>query len=192
MKKNILNLVVICILFFLNMQTFAAKETFTLDPDHTYLIWHINHLGFSTQTGKWYATGTLQLDKDHPENSKVNATIKVANMITGIPELDKHLKGDLFFDVKKYPTATFASDKVEMTGSNTAKVYGTLTLHGVSKPVVLDVTLNKEGVNPITNKMSAGFSATTTIKRSDFNMNALLPALGDDVQINIEAEGYKS
>lgn len=191
MKTNFIKF----ILFFIFLLGLAfpvyASETYTLDNQHTYVLWHIKHLGFTTQAGKWYASGTLVLDKDQPKNSKVNATIQVANIITGIPELDKHLTGKLFFDTAQFPTATFTSDKVEMTGKTTAKVYGTLTLHGVSKPVMLNVTFNQAGNNPITDKMTVGFSATTEIKRSDFGIKTLLPSVGDDVKIEIEAEASK-
>ncbi|CAM4506144.1 MAG: Protein YceI [Legionella sp.] len=169
----------------------AEPETLILDNHHTYIAWNINHLGFSTQTGKWYATGQLVIDKAHPENSKVVANINVADIVTGIPELDKHLKGKLFFDVEHFPKATFVSDKVQITGENKADVSGVLTLHGVSKPVVLHVTFNKAAMNPINNKMTVGFTATATIKRSDFGMNTLLPALGDEVELNINAEAYQ-
>ena len=168
-----------------------AAETLTLDPQHTYVLWHIKHFGFSTQAGKWYASGTLILDKDKPQNSKVNATIQVADMITGIPELDKHLKGKLFFDVEQFPTATFVSNKVVVTGKKTAKVHGILTVHGISKPVILDVILNKAGMNPINDKMTVGFTASTKIKRSNFAINTLIPGLADEVTIDIEAEAYK-
>lgn len=170
----------------------AAPENYTLDPEHTYVLWHINHLGFSTQVGKWYAAGRLVLDKDKPQNDKVNATIQMATLSTGNSELDKHLKEALFFDVTKFPTATFVSTKVTTTGKNTAKVQGTLTLHGVSKPVTLNVKFNKAGINPISNKPSVGFSATAKIKRSDFDINTLLPSLGDEVSLNIEAEAYQT
>ena len=169
----------------------AAAETLKLDPEHSYILWQIKHLGFSTQAGKWYVNGTVTLDKDKPENSKVNATIKLADIVTGIPELDKHLKGKLFFDVAKYPTATFVSNKVDVLDKTTAKVHGTLDLHGISQPVTLNVTLNKVGKNPITEKMTAGFTATTTIKRSDFGIKALLTDVGDEVKIEINAEAYK-
>jgi polyisoprenoid-binding protein YceI len=120
--------------------------------------------------------------------SQVKVTIHTNNMATGIPKLDEHLKSDSFFDVAKYPTATFVSDKIEVTGKNTGKIYGTLTLHGVSKPVVLDATMLKIGMHPMKNVKSVGFTATTTLKRSDFGMNAYLPNLGDEVQIDIGAE----
>ena len=189
------NLIKYCIAFvtllFFSISAQAA-ETFTLDPMHTYILWHIKHLGFSTQAGKWYASGTLVLDKDKPKNSKVDVVIKVADFITGIPELDKHLKGKLFFDIAQFPTATFVSDKVDVTGKDTAKVHGMLTIRGIAKPVILDVKLNQAGINPISEKMTAGFSATTEIKRSDFGITTLLPGLGDDVKLNIEAEAIKA
>ena len=173
------------------LPAFAAVETYTLDPDHTYVAWRISHLGFSHQTGKWMAQGSLQLDKEHPVNDKINATINVASMITGNAKLDEHLKGPQFFDVAQFPTATFVSSKVDVTGSKSASVKGMLTLHGISKPVTLNVTFNSAAKNPITNKMTVGFSATTRIKRSDFGMTTLLPLLGDDVMLNIEAEAFK-
>src|SRR5579863_9129797 len=105
MKYNFANFVLLFFLLF--TQTFAATETYTLDPQHSYLLWHISHFGFSNPSGKWMAQGTLQLDDKKPELSKVSVTIKVGDVITGIPELDEHLKGKLFFDAEQYPTATF-------------------------------------------------------------------------------------
>ncbi|AWN74381.1 YceI family protein [Legionella anisa] len=169
---------------------YAAPDTYTLDKNHTYVLWSAEHLGFSTQYGKWYATGQLVLDKDNPSQSKVNVTIDVKDMITGIPELDKHLKSNLFFDAERYPTATFVSNKVTPQGDNKATVEGTLTLRGVSKPVVLQVTLNKVGMNLISNKMSVGFTATSAINRSDFGINAFLPSVSDKVNLSIGAEAY--
>ncbi|MCE0723850.1 MULTISPECIES: YceI family protein [Legionella] len=170
---------------------YAAPETYTLDKSHTYVLWSADHLGFTTQYGKWYATGQLILDKDNPSQSKVNVTIDVKDMVTGIPELDKHLKSNLFFDAEHYPTATFVSTKVTPQGDNKATVEGTLTLRGVSKPVTLQVTLNKAGMNPISNKMSVGFTATSSINRSDFGINAFLPSVSDKVNLSIGAEAYQ-
>ncbi len=179
------------ILFFSFVFPAQSADIYTLDPMHSYALWHINHFGFSNPSGKWMATGTLTLDKANPQNSKVNVTIHVANIITGIPELDTHLKGKLFFDVEQFPTATFISDKVTVTGKDTAKVHGMLTVHGISKPITLNVKLNKAGINPISNKMTAGFTATTELKRSDFGITTLLPGLADEVKLEIEAEGIK-
>ena len=180
------------ILLILNILTVHAAETYILDPSHTYILWHIKHFDFSTQAGKWYASGTLVLDKDKPENSNLKTSINLADVITGIPELDKHLKGKDFFDVEKFPTATFVSNKIVLTSKNTAKVYGMLNLHGISKFVTLNVTLTKAGIHPITQKMTAGFSAKTTIKRSDFGIKSYIPGLSDNVVIDIEAEASPS
>lgn len=179
------------VLFTFSTVLHAEPETLILDKNHTYVLWNIQHLGFSTQSGKWYASGELVLDKDHPEKSKVNVSINLADIVTGLPELDKHLKSKLFFDVDHYPQATFVSDKVTVLSKNTAKVSGILTLRGISKPVDLQVTFNKAGVNPISDKMTVGFSAKGAIKRSDFGMNSLLPALGDEVNLSIDAEAYQ-
>jgi polyisoprenoid-binding protein YceI len=189
MKRSLQFLFLILLLPF----TFLAKaeETYTFDPMHSYVLYHINHFGFSNPSGKWMFNGTVSLDKNKPQNSKVNIVIKTADIVTGIPELDDHLKKPLFFDVGKFPTATFVSNKVTATGRETAKVQGILTLHGVSKPVTLNVKLNKAGENPVNNKIGVGFTASTKLKRSDFGIDAFSPGLGDDVKIDIEAEAYK-
>lgn len=192
MFKKILLSSLVAVSVSLANSAFAAPETFQLDPSHTYVLWQINHLGFSTQVGKWYiASGTLVIDKDKPANSKVDAEIKIDSLSTGLSELDEHLKDEKFLDAAKFPTATFKSDKVKVTGKKTAKVYGSLTLHGVTKPVVLDVTFNKAGKSPVSENDTIGFAATTMIKRSDFGINTYLPVLGDEVKIQIGAEGFQ-
>lgn len=169
----------------------AATQTYQLDPMHTQILWHANHLGFSHPSGKWMPEGTLVLDETKPENSKVNVIIKIKGLVTGIPDLDKHLQAKDFFDAANFPIATFVSKKVTKTGKDTAKVEGKLTIRNISKPIVLNVKFNKKGISPINNKMTVGFSATAKLKRSDFGINAFLPAVGDEVKLNIEAEGKK-
>lgn len=190
MKKVLIQCVILIFMCF-SATTLFAIDTYTLDPMHTAVVWHINHFGFSNPSGKWMASGTLLFDEANPKNSKVNAVIQTADIVTAIPELDKHLKGPLFFDVKQFPTATFVSNKVDKIGKKTAMVEGILTLHGVAKSVKLLVTLNKIGKNPVSDKVSVGFSAATKIKRSDFGMTTYLPGLSDEVIISIDAEAYK-
>ncbi|KGP62179.1 hypothetical protein EP47_14350 [Legionella norrlandica] len=191
MKRKYTHLIIVLFaLFSFSPGMYAEPQTLVLDDQHTYVLWKVKHLGFSTQAGKWYANGELVLDKDHPEKSKVKVTIKIDNIVTGIPELDKHLKGKMFFDTKQFPTATFVSDSVEIIGKNRAKVQGNLTLHGVTKPITLNVVLNKEGINIINDRETVGFSATASLKRSDFGIKSLIPEVGDDVEIEIEAEAY--
>lgn len=191
MKRNYIHLIfLIFTLFTFSPGINAESQPLILDNQHTYVLWKVKHLGFSTQAGKWYANGQLTIDKDHPQQSKVKVIIKIDDIVTGIPELDKHLKGKLFFDTKQFPTATFVSNRVEVTGKDKAKVYGMLTLHGVTKPITLNVVLNKAGINLLNDRETVGFSATASLKRSDYGIKALIPEVGDDVDLEIEAEAY--
>jgi len=187
-KNNIASFLMVSVLS-ISLTTHAvAADTYKLDSMHTAVVWHISHFGFSNPSGKFMnIDGTLTLDEKNPAASKVNVTIPIATIDSGIAKLDEHLKTKDFFDVATFPTATFASDTVEITGKDTAIVHGTLTLRGMSKPVALSVKLNQMGPNMM-KKPTAGFSATTTIKRSDFGMTTYLPALGDEVKLDIESE----
>lgn len=170
----------------------AAPETYILDPQHTNIVWHANHFGFSNPSGRFTETeGTLILDEEAPEASQISVTINPASIMTGIPDFDKHLKSADFLHVEEHGTATFISDNVEVTSEDAAKVHGNLTLLGVTKPVVLDVTLNKIGENPMDQTKTAGFSGSTTIKRSDFGIDYALPGVSDEVQIDLEVEARR-
>lgn len=172
----------------LPMAAHAAPETYNLDPNHTNISWHVDHFGFSSPSGRFgIKEGTLVLDEANPAASNLNVTIDVTGLVTGIPKFDEHIKSADFLDAAKYPTAIFKSTKVERSG-NEAKVTGNLTLHGVTKPIVLDVELNKIGEHPMTKVKSVGFSAETKIKRSDFGVNMYVPNVGDEVDIKIETE----
>ncbi len=152
------------------------------------MLWHIDHFGFSEPSGKWLAQGKLSFNKDTLINGKINVIINVGDFITGISKLDEHLKGKDFFDVTNFPTATFASDKVDSTSNQTAQVDGILTVKGISKPVTLNVIINKMALSPLTQKYTVGFTANTKIKRSDFGMTNYLPGLGDEVNLEIQGE----
>jgi polyisoprenoid-binding protein YceI len=189
MKRTLLNTLFVAALTFGYAAHARAADTYTFDPNHTAVTWHADHFGFSHPVGKFPGiTGTLTLDEAHPENSKVQITVAINNADSSIPKLDEHMKSPAFFDAAKFPTATFVSDKVEVTGKDTAKVTGTLTIKGIAKPLVLDVKLNKLAPHPMSNKKTAGISATATVKRSDYGMTFALPGLGDDVPLDIEAE----
>ena len=110
----------------------------------------------------------------------------VSGLHTTVAALDEHLKKPDYFDAAKYPTVTFKSTSVSASG-NTATITGLLTLHGVTKPVTLAARFVGAGTNPLTKKLTVGFAATTTIKRSDFGMTTLIPALGDTVDLRINA-----
>jgi polyisoprenoid-binding protein YceI len=167
-----------------------AAEVFTFDPSHSYVLWHVSHLGFSNLSGRWPVQGKLTLDESNPPQSQVSVTILMAELLTGVPKLDEHLRGKNFFDVAQFPVATFVSEKVIVTGKKTAKVSGILTLHGVSKPVVLNMILNRIGFNPVTDRKTVGFTGFIQLKRSDFGVDSLVSMVGNDVDIEIEAEAY--
>jgi polyisoprenoid-binding protein YceI len=168
-----------------------AADTYTLEPTHTSVTFQYTHFGYSHPTGKFMnAKGSVTLDETTPANSSVEVSFDISGINTGVPALDEHLKSADFFDAAQFPTATFKSTKVEPTGADTAKVTGDLTIHGVTKPVVLNVKLNKEAVNPMMNKKGVGFTATGTINRSDFGMGKYVPAVSDQVDLYIEAEAY--
>ena len=165
-----------------------AADTYKLDASHTAVTFHINHFGFSNPAGKFMnVDGTLMLDEANPAASNLNVTIPIAKLDTGVAKLDEHLMTDQFFDVAKFPTATYVSTKIDVTGKDTAIVHGDLTMHGVTKPVDLKVKLNKLGENMMKMK-TAGFSATASLKRSDFGMATYIPNLGDEVTLDIESE----
>lgn len=166
-----------------------AAESYKFDPHHTSVVWTAGHFGFSNPNGKFSEIeGDLTLDEKNPAKSEVKVVIKMANLFTGYNNFDNHLKSDDFFNVEKFATATFNSTKVTITGKNTAKVVGDLTLLGVTKPVTLNVKLNKIDVSPISQKKTAGFSASAVIKRSEFGINYAVPGVTDAVKLTIEAE----
>lgn len=171
-----------------NTSVFAASAQYVLDPLHTAVNWEINHFGFSNPSGKFaLITGTLILDPDNVKASYVKAKIPLTSFNTGIAKLDEHLMGPDFFDVKKFPYATFESFRVEPVGKNEGKLYGYLDLHGIKKEVVLNVHFNKAGKNMF-GKQTVGFSAQATINRSDFSIDKYTPGLGDTVNLKIDSE----
>lgn len=190
MKTKFLGLLAVtALLSFAPLSAYAAPETYAFDTNHTSVIWKAEHMGFSYPHGIFSnIEGTLVLDEADLSKSTIDATIPVSKIATGIPKFDEHLKSKDFFNTEKFPTAKFVSTKVEKTGDKTAKVTGDLTLLGVTKPVTLDVTLNKQGEHPMMKKKAVGFSATTTIKRSDFGLSYGIPNVADEIPLLIEAE----
>lgn len=170
-----------------------AADTFALDPAHTQAIFTINHLGFSTITGSVRdLKGTLLLDSEKPENSTVTVTMAADSVDTGFAPRDKDLQGAMFFNVAQFPTMTFKSTHIRMTGDRTADIQGDFTLLGVTRPLILKTTFNRMAQDTTgTNVYKAGFTATTTIKRSDFGMKAYVPYVGDDVHVTINFEGIR-
>lgn len=167
----------------------VASGTYVLDTSHANVIFNIAHMGFSHYFGRFNTmNATLAFDAKDLEKSTLNVTVDVDSIDTNNATLEGELRSSQWFDTTKYPTATFTSTRVERTGETTGKVHGDLTLHGVTRPVVLDVTFNGAGVKPMVNIEALGFSAQTTIRRSDFGIPNGIPMVGDLVTLSIETE----
>jgi polyisoprenoid-binding protein YceI len=164
--------------------------TYIFEPQHTQGVIRWNHLGFANPTAQFNSVeGTLDFDPADPTRSSVMVTIPLGSMSTGVPDLNDDFRSSDFFDFAKFPAATFKSSKVERGAApNTLKVAGELSVHGVTKPVALDVTVNKIGTNPRNHVPTVGFEAMATLKRSDFGLGLYVPQVSDEIQIHITAE----
>jgi polyisoprenoid-binding protein YceI len=166
---------------------------YQLDPAHASITFKINHLGFSRYTGRFdKMEATLNFNNGAIEQSSLNVTIYPNSINTNNAKLEEELRGDKFFDVIKYPRATFQSTKIERTSATTGKVTGDFTFLGTTHSLTLDVTLIGAGTRPMDNKKVIGFSATGTLHRSDYGMQNLIPMVGDEVTLQIEAEFDKA
>jgi len=173
----------------------AKTQAFQLDPVHTRVAFVVDHAGFSKAIGTFSgSTGTLSFDPDDWAGATLDVTIPLASLDIGSDDWRKKVLGRAFLDADDQPTARFVSTRVEpgeAAQPGTAKVFGQLTLRGVSRDVVLDVQLNALKRHPLTLRRTAGFSATATLSRSDFGMTAWRRLVGDEVQLMIEVEATR-
>ncbi|MDM1248547.1 YceI family protein [Acinetobacter sichuanensis] len=169
--------------------TVAKPVAYQIDPTHTATVFTWNHFGFSTPSANFSdIQGTINVDNAKPANSSVDVTIPLESLNTNVKALDEHLKKADFFDAEKYPNITFKSTKVQSLGKNKYKITGNLTVKDVTKPVVLDAVLNKQGEHPMTKAQSIGFNATTSFDRSAFGVGGFVPNVGDKITVNITTE----
>ncbi len=176
--------------------TSFAAEKYVLDASHSQIVFSYKHLGYSTTYGMFSGfEGEISFDQDSPANSSVNVSMPVKSMFTGWEARDGHFMSGDFFGAEDGDLVTFASTLIEVTGEKTAKITGDLTMNDVTKSVVLDAVLNQTGAFPFgpnQGKPWAGFDATTTLLRSDFNLGAFAPAVSDEVEIQISVEAMKA
>ena len=170
------------------------KDTWQLDPPHSSAQFSVRHLGVSTVRGAFTkVSGTVHYDPANPAKSSIQATIESASVDTRVEMRDNDLRSPRFLDAQKYPTITFQSKKVEAVGEGKLKATGDLTIHGVTKEVVLDV----DGPTPAIkdpmgkDRLRAGASATTKINRNDFGVSGLPGIVGDDITITLDVEMLK-
>lgn len=168
----------------------AEPQEYVFDSSHSQIVFSYDHLGFSTTTGMFSGIeGTVLFDAEDPANSSVEASFPIASLMTGDDERDQHfLSGDFFGSEAAAPEVTFVSTSIEVTGDNTALITGDLTLNGVTKETVLDTVLNHQGEHPMANRPWAGFDATTTLLRTDFDLGMFAPAIADEVEVFISVE----
>jgi polyisoprenoid-binding protein YceI len=194
--KRIITLIAVVVT--LAIPAFASATTWSIDPDHSNVGFKVRHLMVSNVKGSFDKyTGTVELNDKDITKSKVNVAIDTASVNTNVQKRDEHLRSADFFDVAKYPAMTFVSKKVAKAGKDRLKITGDLTLHGVTRQVVLDVDgLSTESKDPWGN-IRRGATASTKINRKDFGLvwNAALETggvtVGEEVAITMEIELIK-
>ena len=160
--------------------------TYQVEPYHSQVVFSVTHFGLTNFYGMFSgASGSLSLEPAQLADSKLEVSIPVNTISTTVPILTEELKGAQWFDAAHFPVATFTSTAVVPTGAGSARVTGNLTLHGVTKPIVLNVQLVGMGVNPLSKADSVGFEASGTFRRGDFGIKIDIPAVGDEVKLHI-------
>lgn len=169
----------------------AFADSYTVDERHSFPSFEVSHIGFSTQRGRFNKTsGKITLDTQ-ARTGGIHVSIQADSIDTGLTELEDRLKKEDFFNTAKFPAINYDADRIVFEGERPIRAEGTLTLLGVSRPVNLDIRHFHCGVHPINKKNVCGADAQASIKRSDFGLNAFLPAVGDEVKILIQVEGFK-
>jgi polyisoprenoid-binding protein YceI len=162
---------------------------YVIDPDHVSVVFKVDHFGFSRYVGRFDGVkASLDFDPANPAASRLDVAIEAASVDSHNPAVDEQLVGPDLFDADNFPEITFVGTDIKPAGAQTGQVTGDLTLHGVTRPVTLDVVFNGGAANPLTGAETIGFSATTEFRRSDFGLGAWIPAVGNLVRVEIEAE----
>jgi polyisoprenoid-binding protein YceI len=174
----------------------AATEKYAIDASHSGVVFGWNHFGFSNPSARFdKIEGDVLLDKADLTKSSISVTLPLDGLDTGVAKLDEDLKGPDFFDAAKYPTITFKSTQVERTSENGLKITGNLTVHGITKPLILNAKVNKIGlfeIPGVVKAQTAGFDATTVIKRSEFGVAKYVPAVSDEIAVRITLDAKQA
>lgn len=169
----------------------AEPETYLIDNKHTYPRFEYSHFGYSTQIGRFDRTsGRIVLDRV-ARTGIVDVTIDATSVDSGNDLLNEHLRGEDFFDAKKFPAITFKSRAVKFEGGKVAEVDGSLTVKGITQPVALTVTSFKCMPHPLAKKEACGANATARINRTEFNAGKYAPAVSDEITLSIAVEAIK-
>ncbi len=169
----------------------APSGDYILDPAHTSIVWTIKHAGLSNYTARFdKASGGLNFDPEHPENSRVDIRIDPASVNTGDAEFDAEIAGKgSYFNASKYREISFTSTSIKITGDNTGEITGELTFRGQTHPLTLSTVFNGAGKSFGHKGKTLGFSARGNLKRSDFGLTHLINfGIGDEISLTIETE----
>lgn len=170
----------------------APAGVYQSESGHAYIAMSYDHQGYARPILRWGAfDATANVDSENPENSTLIVEIDAASIDSGVEVFDGHLKGEQFFNVSEYPAITFTSTSMEQLVQGRGKVTGNLTIKDITKPVTLDVTLNKVGKHFSSKKDIFGISAKTVIRRDDFGVG-LYDIVGQEVEVQIEVEFLKA
>lgn len=165
------------------------QGSYQLDPRHTTVLFKINHMGLSTFIGRFnQVEASLDYDPKNPAAAKLSAIIYTASIDVNNPDFAETLTGSGWLDSKRFPQALFVTESVELVDGNKARFKGDLTLRGIAVPVILDIHFNGGADNLLTGRYTLGFSAHSRFKRSQFGIDQFIPAIGDDVEIEVHAE----
>jgi len=187
MKKVLLLVVLIC-----GGYCFAETQTWQIDPMHTAAQFSVRHMGISTVRGIFEKTsGTVTFDPANPSSAVIDVTIDANTVNTRVDRRDNDLRSANFFDSAKFPTITFKSKRVEPAGAGKLKITGDLTIHGVTKEVVLDVDGPSAAISDPMGNSRMGASASTKISRKDFGVNGAAAMVGDEIEIVLDVEMVK-
>ncbi|MCX7165370.1 MAG: YceI family protein [Rhodocyclales bacterium] len=185
------NLALVLALSAFSAASFAAPETFNVEPTHTYPRFEYSHFGYSNQQQRFDKTsGKVVIDRA-AHTGAVDVIIDAKSVNTGYALFNQHIQGEDFFDTAKYPTITFKSSKVKFDGDKPVAVEGDLTIKGVTRPVTLTVTSFHSMPHPMLKKDAIGANAVTKVKRSEFNMGKNVPYVSDEVTLTIAIEAIK-
>lgn len=166
--------------------------SYQLDAKHTNVLFKINHLGFTDYVGRFNRVDAqLEFDPEHLAEAKLSAVIDIASIDVNNPDLEETLRGSSWFDSAQYPQAVFTTTGVKPIDNNSADFIGTLSLHGVTRTFVLHVRFNGGGTDLLTGDYTLGFSASGSLLRSDYGISYLVPAIADQVNIEVFAEFQK-
>ena len=169
-----------------------AADSYNIDPNHTFPMFAVNHLGFSEQHGRFDKTsGTITLDMAAKKGS-VDLTIATTSLDMGFPLWNEHISAEGFFNTAKFPTMTFKSTKLVFKDDKVVAAEGEFTLLGVTKPLTVTVNNFKCGDHPMLKKPMCGANISGTIMRSEFGMTKYVPAISDEIKIDVPIEAYKN